>query len=195
MDTTLPVIKGSGNYTSVGAADFKNLFVFTATGSFILPTAASVGGRFMCSVYNASTIPSPFAVEIYRSSGSSDTIDSDNVIAVIVPPGCTVDIFSDGVSKWYTRGRQRQIVLYGNVTLPASGTSTAGATATFASAFPNALQGVVCTPTGPANSSAGGSPIVTARSESTSGFFCVGDTLGFTTFNQTVLCNYIAWGY
>lgn len=86
------------------------------------------------------------------------------------------------------------ILKWGTATLPASGGNVAQVPVTFPTAFPNNGFAVLVTPTRQANSGAGGFPTGSAQSLSTTGFQATGDTLGYTSFNQTVNVFWLALG-
>lgn len=192
MDDSIPLIKSS-NYTAL-ISDYKSLIVATAALTITLPLASVVGSRWRLSVLNSSTTASPNVVSIARAGG--DTFDQDAATSVIVPQGGVVEVYCDGTSKFYTRGRLQRFFQYGTGVLPASGTGFA----TVAVTFPNipstfaTVQGCVCTPQRAGNAVAGGVPNMAASVLITSGFTAIGDLLGYTTFNQTVAFSYVAWG-
>ena len=86
------------------------------------------------------------------------------------------------------------ILQWGQVTLPVSGGNTSSVAATFPLSFPNVCRTVLPVPQGTANSGAGGVPAMAVNGISNTGCNFSGDTLGFSTFNQSVLLRYLAVG-
>lgn len=88
------------------------------------------------------------------------------------------------------------IVQMGVGTGPNSGTNVSAVVVTFPQAFPHALFGVFGTPNNPAHTGAtGGAPTFNAYSSSLTQFTATMDTLGWTTYNQTVQFMWMAIGW
>lgn len=87
------------------------------------------------------------------------------------------------------------ILQWGVGTLPNSGTRTSSVTVTLPIAWPSStLLSTTANVNGAANSSAGGLPVVGATSSTSSSITFTADTLGYTTFNQTMTFLWIALG-
>ncbi|APD38432.1 hypothetical protein BK015_25095 [Burkholderia pseudomallei] len=87
------------------------------------------------------------------------------------------------------------ILQWGVGTLPNSGARTSSVTVTLPIAWPSStLLSATANANGAANSSVGGLPVVGATSNTSSSITFTADTLGYTTFNQTMTFLWFALG-
>ena len=87
------------------------------------------------------------------------------------------------------------ILEFGQGTVPASGSSAAQVAVTFPNAFPTSVLAIAGAAQRQANSTlSGGYPTFSAYSPTVNGFTLVLDSLGYTTFNQTVTAFWAAIG-
>lgn len=86
------------------------------------------------------------------------------------------------------------LLQWGTGTYPASGGSAASVTVSVPVTWTSGPYMVSVTPRGSANSAAGGVPTVSVASSTTSNINFTADTLGFTSFNQTVPFYWFALG-
>ncbi|MGS4945371.1 gp53-like domain-containing protein, partial [Meridianimarinicoccus sp. RP-17] len=98
-----------------------------------------------------------------------------------------------------TTGRQTLpnglLLQWGAATLPASGGTSAQVPILWPIAFPTACVHVSAIANQTANTGNGGSPAMTAVNITPSGCTLNGDVLGWTAFNRTVPCMWMATGY
>jgi len=101
-----------------------------------------------------------------------------------------------GGSNGYYQYPGGTILQFGSATIPNSGARTSSVTVTFSIAFPAVCRvGITCCNAGSgANSSAGGQPAGGAGAFSTTNMTLLYDTLGYTTFNQTLPVWWFAMG-
>jgi hypothetical protein len=195
------------------ADDAGMVLVDAAAGSrtITLPAANAVAGRPIS--LNLGRIDDVIANTVNLIRAGADQIDGNTLIPL--PPGARLLLRSDGASNWrilsssYGSGLLGRslnaagyyglpgglLLQWGTATLPASGVSSASVAVTFPIAFQNACRVVLPIADGPANSAAGGWPSPRATALTPTGCTIGGDTLGFTTFNQTVLMRYLAIGH
>lgn len=194
-------------------ADDAGLVLVDAAGgnrTITLPAANAAGGRPIS--IDVARIDNAPANTVTITRAGSDILDGN--VTVTVPPGGRLMLRSDGVSAYRILSAQYGttllgrsiaaagfyglagglIVQWGAATLPASGVSSSTASVTFPIAFPSACHVVLATAGGPANSAAGGWPAPLTTALSPTGCTIGADTLGFTTFNQTVPVRYLALG-
>ncbi|RQZ27474.1 hypothetical protein DIE16_31370 [Burkholderia sp. Bp9090] len=99
------------------------------------------------------------------------------------------------VTSGYSKLPNGLILQWGVGTLPNSGARTSSVTVTLPLAWPaSTLFSAVANANGAANSSVGGLPVIGATSNTSSSITFTADTLGYTTFNQTMTFLWFAIG-